>query len=139
MKIVGKKRTRKRTDIDITSLLDVIFLLLIFFMVASSFHEESRALDVTLPRAENPKIITLDEQTLSITITKEDQLFLNEQEIEAPKLKAELHDRALKTGFKRVLIKADGEAKYRYLAAVMDALAVLEVEGISFAVMYTAM
>lgn len=139
MRILGKKNRRRPTDVDLTPLMDVIFLLLVFFMVATSFHEESRALDVSLPRAENPKVISLDERVLSITISKDDNIFLNEDEIDPTKLKEELNRRILDTGFKHVLIKADAEAKYRNIAAVIDVLTVLEVDGISFAVLYTSL
>ncbi|MDP6358055.1 MAG: biopolymer transporter ExbD [Planctomycetota bacterium] len=139
MRILGKKNKRKKTDVDITPLMDVIFLLLVFFMVATSFHEESRALDVTLPRAENPKVISLDERVLSITISKDDHFFLNEDEIEPAKLREELDRKILETGFKHVLIKADAETKYRNIAAVIDVLTVLDVEGVSFAVIYTSL
>lgn len=139
MRILGKKNRRRPTDVDLTPLMDVIFLLLVFFMVATSFHEESRALDVSLPRAENPKVISLDERVLSITISKDDNIFLNEDEIDPAKLKEELNRRILDTGFKHVLIKADAEAKYRNIVAIIDVLTVLEVDGISFAVLYTSL
>ncbi|NQT92801.1 MAG: biopolymer transporter ExbD [Lentisphaerae bacterium] len=133
------KQRRESSDIDITSLLDVIFLLLIFFMVASSFHEETRALDVTLPRAENPEVITLDENVLSVTVSKDDRIFLNEREVDPQNLKEELTKEILATGFKNLLIKGDGETKYRNIAAVIDAATTLEVEGVSFAVLYSSM
>ena len=139
MRILGKKNRRRPTDVDLTPLMDVIFLLLVFFMVATSFHEESRALDVSLPRAENPKVISLDERVLSITISKDDNIFLNEDEIDPAKLKEELNRRILDTGFKHVLIKADAEAKYRNIVAIIDVLTILEVDGISFAVLYTSL
>ena len=139
MRILGKKNGRRPTDVDLTPLMDVIFLLLVFFMVATSFHEESRALDVSLPRAENPKVISLDERVLSLTISKDDNIFLNEDEIDPAKLKEELNRRILDTGFKHVLIKADAEAKYRNIVAIIDVLTVLEVDGISFAVLYTSL
>ena len=130
-------RRRKRTDVDITPLMDVIFLLLIFFMVATTFHEETRALDVALPRAENPRILTLDERVLSITVSEDKRIFLNEREIEPRSLKAELEQQLLETGYRQVLLKGDQAAPYASIAGVIDALAVLEVDGISFAVTYT--
>ena len=136
---IGRKQKRKATEIDITPLMDVVFLLLIFFMVATSFHEETRALDVSLPRAENPKIITIDEQVLTITVTKDDRLFLDEVEIEPKALKDELDRFAMETGFRNVIVKGDESAKYRTIAAVLDALTMVETEGISFAVTYTSL
>ena len=133
-----RRRRRRRTDVDITPLMDVIFLLLIFFMVATTFHEETRALDVTLPRAENPRIVTLDENVLSVTISQDKRIFLGEREIEPRQLKDELKAELLDTGYRHVLLKGDQAAPYASVAGVIDALTALEVEGIAFAVTYTA-
>jgi len=138
MAFYKKKKERRRTDVDITPLLDVIFLLLVFFMVATTFHEETRAIDVTLPRAENPKIITMNEKVLSVPTSSDDRFFLNEDEVEPTDLRKALNDRIIETGFKHVLVKGDRDAKYQNIAAVIDALSALEVEGISFAVLYGA-
>ena len=137
--MLKKTKRRKQTDIDITPLLDVMFLLVIFFMVASSFHEETRALEVALPRAENPTIITVDEKVLTVTVTKDDRVFMDEQEVEPSKLKEELNKRVKETGFKNVIIRADSDAKYRSIVAVIDAANAVETEGISFAVLYTSL
>lgn len=45
-----RRRTREEPDINLTPLIDVVFLLLIFFMVTTTFRKET-ALDVSLPRA----------------------------------------------------------------------------------------
>lgn len=136
-----RRRLQKRTatEVDITPLLDVMFLLLIFFMVASSFHEETRALEITLPRAETPKVITIDEQVLHITVTRDARFFLGETEVEPDKLRVELDSRIRESGFRHAIIRADADAPYRHMVAVIDALNAVEVEGISFAVLYTAL
>lgn len=133
------KKQRESTEIDLTSLIDVIFLLLIFFMVATSFHEETRVLDIDLPRALNPKVITIDENVLSIMVTKDNRIFLNNDEIEPSNLTDELNTRAKKTGFRNVIIKGDAETSYRNIVAVIDAANAVETKGISFAVLYTTM
>ena len=134
-----KKKKRGATEIDITPLLDVMFLLVVFFMVATSFHEETRALEVTLPRAENPKIIAVNEDVLNITVTKDNRIFLNDDEIAPEKLKEELNERVKDTGFKNVIIRGDSEASYRSIVGIIDAANAVETEGISFAVLYTSM
>ena len=117
----GGKKPRRSTQIDITPLMDVMFLLVIFFMVASSFHEETRALEVALPRADCPRVITLDEGVLNITVTRDQQIFLGEREIEPPRLREELRTLARETGFTRVVVRADADTPYRHVVAVIDA------------------
>ncbi|MDA0989454.1 MAG: biopolymer transporter ExbD [Verrucomicrobia bacterium] len=135
-----RRKTRRRsTDVDLTSLMDVIFLLLIFFMVATSFHEETRALEVTLPRAENPTIISLDDGVTTVTLTNDKRIFVNDKEISARDLKQALTDEIESTDHRHVLVKGDTDAPYRNVTAIIDVVSGLDIEGISFAVVYTSL
>lgn len=133
------RRARKPTDVDITSLIDVMFLLVIFFMVATSFHEETRVLEITLPRAEKPKIITLKEGVLTITVTGDNRIFIGEDEIQAEDLRKAVTERLDGSEVKQVIVRGDIKAEYRYIAAAVDAANIAEAEGISFAVLYTSL
>ena len=133
------KRKRKKTQIDITSLIDVMFLLVIFFMVATSFHEETRVLEVTLPRAEKPKVVTVNEDVLNVTVTGDNRIFFGDDEIEPEKVREELRKRLRDSEIKQVIIHGDIKAEYRYIISVVDASNIAEAEGISFAVLYTSL
>ena len=62
-------QNEREEGIDITSLIDVVFLLVIFFMVTSTFIEESKVYKITLPRAEKPVTVSRDNtHTLSLTV-----------------------------------------------------------------------
>ena len=52
MKRLGKNNTEEETDIDITPMLDVVFIMLIFFIVTASFVKES-GIDINKPPASN--------------------------------------------------------------------------------------
>jgi len=69
MKRLGKNNTEEETDIDITPMLDVVFIMLIFFIVTASFVKES-GIDINKPPASNdppdpeapkPIVINIDE------------------------------------------------------------------------------
>ena len=69
MKRLGKNNTEEETDIDITPMLDVVFIMLIFFIVTASFVKES-GIDINKPAASNdppdpdapkPIVINIDE------------------------------------------------------------------------------
>ena len=70
---------RRRPTINITSLIDVMFLLLIFFMVSSTFREHL-GIDVTLPHAESAAEQTVE--THEITVTVEGEFFFGEQRVD---------------------------------------------------------
>ncbi len=136
---VFRRKPRQSTEIDITSLIDVMFLLVVFFMVASSFHEETRAVDVALPRAESSSVLSLDDTVLSITISRDDRVFVGEDEVLPGRLSQELNRVLTETGVKKVLIRGDSEAKYQSVISIIDKLSTLDVEGVSFAVLYTSL
>ena len=59
------RRTRRKPNINITPLIDVMFLLLIFFMVSSTFRDEF-AVDVMLPEAATAERVEADEHIISV-------------------------------------------------------------------------
>ena len=60
--------TETTDDLDMTPMIDVVFQLIIFFMVASSFVDEAKVFKVALPRGEAPQTIAMDEAR-KITVT----------------------------------------------------------------------
>ena len=75
-------KRREYISPDITPLIDIVFLLLIFFLVSSVFKKEENHLQINLPQTKGEKIIKKDEMiTLSL---KEEKLFINDQKLEVP-------------------------------------------------------
>lgn len=80
--------TRQKADpsFSLSSMTDVIFLLLIFFMLTSNFVTPS-ALPVNLPTSKNPKMVI---QKISVTITKDLRFLVGDNEVSVEGLKAAL-------------------------------------------------
>lgn len=76
--------------LSLTPLIDVVFLLLIFFLVASRLSQEDRELDIPLPSAANAVPMTVEPQELIVNIDERGSLFVNEQVLD-------------KSGFERLL------------------------------------
>ena len=51
-------RQEAQEGIDLTSMIDVVFLLVIFFMVTTTFIEEAKVYKINLPRAERPTTVS---------------------------------------------------------------------------------
>jgi len=79
-----KKRAQAKIDFPISSMIDCTFLLLIFFMVASTFHRQEADISFSLPgTAEQSEPVALpDEQILEIR--PDGAVVLNERELDAP-------------------------------------------------------
>lgn len=113
-------RTRRAINygINITSLVDILFLLLIFFVVTSTFVEHPN-IKLDLPSASHAE--TSKFEGLNLTITREGRLFLGRQPIGISELEAVLRSKVAAVGGDAVLVlRADREVPYGIVVAVMD-------------------
>lgn len=115
-------------QINMAPLIDVIFQLLIFFMLSSSFTFPS-GINVKLPKAVTSDIIK--EENFVILITNENVMYLNDQVVTAKELKRELGAPANKN--RPILIKADRRASMGRIVDVWDLCRQLGIERINIA------
>ncbi len=115
-------------QINLAPLIDVIFLLLIFFMLSSSFTFQS-GINVKLPKAVTSD--TIQDQNFIVSITSEDILYLNGRVVTLKELKTDL---AKSKGKQRpVLIKSDRRASMGRIVDVWDLCREMGVDKINIA------
>ena len=73
-----KRQRSQEVGVDLTPLIDVVFLLLIFFMVSTTFTRESH-LEVELPEAKGEVAPPSEVKQIDVVITAEGQYFLNDR------------------------------------------------------------
>lgn len=108
-------------DVNLTPMIDVVFLLLLFFMVSTSFIRES-SLKVDLPEASG-QTSEKREDSIDIIINAEGQFTINETVIPATDkeaLKAALKTAAGENKDPHIIISADAEADYQSVVTAMD-------------------
>jgi len=122
-------------DINLTPLIDVVFLLLIFFMVSTTFKEDAR-IRVQLPEAQGEEVTTEEPQVLEIVIDASGSFYVNDRMVV---------DRSLKTLKKAiagaagedletpVVIKADARTPHQAVMTAMDAASQLGLLRFAFA------
>jgi len=107
-------RKRYTTDIELTPLIDVLFMLIVFFVLTTSFS--ASGISVDLPAGTGGPV---ENSPHVITVTKQGQVFYEEKSLtpdEAAKILA------AKGEERRILIRADEEAAYGKVVEVLDAL-----------------
>ncbi len=110
-----KRRTRMiKGRLDLSPLIDIVFLLLIFFMLSSSFILQP-GIKVNLPKALSSQSLHQTNHAL-ITITPNGNLYFNDTIISMDNLLKILLD----TGKPSVIIQADGDVALHYVVAVWD-------------------
>ncbi len=105
---------------NITPLIDVVFILLIFFMLTSTFRID-RGIDVALPTAEHAAQAS-EPETYTLSISREGEIFVEKMQVDldgvAKRVRAFLDQNA--DG--RVIVRSDGESAVQALVSVMDKL-----------------
>jgi biopolymer transport protein ExbD len=121
-------------DINLTPLIDVVFLLLIFFMVSTTFEHQSR-IQIELPEASADAALSEDD-TLEIIIDVQGRYFIGEQQVINSELKT------LKTAISKavgqresipVVVRADARTPHQAVITVLDATSQLGLTRISLA------
>lgn len=103
---------------NLTPVIDVVFLLLIFFLVATTYEQEERELEIDLPEVAlaQPLSGTSD---LVINVTREGRYKIVRQEYDEQGLRAVLQEARRNNAHQRALIRADGNGLLKHTARVM--------------------
>ena len=106
---------KKRFQIDMAPLIDVVFLLLIFFML--TFAIQGQGLAISLPEGEETEKV---EKDIIVKIDRNNKLYLNDRQIEIDSLGAALGEDLLRRSDKLVIIDSAPKVKYGLFARVLD-------------------
>ena len=120
MKFLRKKNTE--LSLEVTPLIDIVFLLLIFFVLNSQF-DRLTSMDLSLPKVNSNQLNEMVGDNLIIEITSNEQIILNGTLLQEFSYSA-LDDFINKnhSNNKIAVISADSNTKYQYLVTVMDVL-----------------
>jgi len=126
-------RQKKRSDflVDITPLVDVVFLMLIFFMVSTTFNVTS-SLKLDLPSS-HATAQQKDVKQVNIGINANGKLFVQDEAVSDDKLRARILNATHGDPNMRVVLRADAEARHKRVVYVLDTLRGLNMSKIGIA------
>ncbi len=115
------KRTSAISSLSITPLIDVVFLLLIFFLVSSRFSEEERELDLNLPSVTEALPASMQPDELVININREGKFFIDGafrqvEQVEQILRRAQTNNPLTQT----VVIRGDKETDWEHVATAIS-------------------
>jgi len=121
--------------LDLTSLIDVIFLLLIFFMVSTTFEKQA-LLKVDLPEASQVEDQTENPVSLELVIDAQGHMFLNDQALvnsDAHTIRAAIEQAVGTRRDVPLVLRADRETPHHFVVTSMDVAAQLGFSNLSIA------
>jgi biopolymer transport protein ExbD len=114
-----RKEKKKSLILNMTSLIDVLFLLLIFFIVSTTFLSQP-AIKLELPKAKHADVVR--QKSLVLYIDNSGQLFLNDEPMEVSLLAEALTQKMDTSAEESVILKADSRVSHGAVIEVMDIL-----------------
>lgn len=128
-------RPRAEPEVNLTSLIDVVLLLLIFFMVSTSFVKQSQ-ISIRLPEADNTSVVEEVPDQLDIMITEQGTYLVNGRELVNNRPETIRNALQKLSGGNTKLpltISADANARHQYVVTAMDVAGKLGFVQISIA------
>lgn len=130
-----RTHTKEDPTVDLTSLIDVVFLLLIFFMVSTTFERES-VLKVDLPEASAVEEREELPETLELVIDDQGRMFLNNERLldsRAQTIEAAMERLAGERRDVPLILRADRQTPHHFVVTAMDVAARLGFLNLSIA------
>ena len=130
MSLRVRRKERREGGIDVSPMLDMVFILLIFFVVTSTFTRET-GVDVTKPKASTAQ--DLSREAVMIGISKQGTLHVNEAQVPLGSLRRILENIVRETPDRPVVLVADRDAPSGLVVDVIDECNLARVSKVSIA------
>jgi biopolymer transport protein ExbD len=125
-----KHRAEDDSQIDMTPMLDVVFIMLIFFIVTTSFVRES-GLEVNRPSASTAK--EQSKAGIFVAIKDTGEIYIDRKQVDLQRVRASLERLVASQGEVGLVIQADQETRHGIVVKVMDAAREAGIQQISVA------
>lgn len=112
-------KPKKKVSLNLTSLIDVLFILIIFFVVSSTFLEQP-GIKLNLPEAETSEAHAV--QKVVLYIDQDEHLFLNDDPITEEEVADRVEQMISAQTDKSIVLKADDKVTHGLVIRIMDAL-----------------
>ncbi|MCL2282757.1 MAG: biopolymer transporter ExbD [Fibromonadales bacterium] len=126
----SKPKQRREASIDIAPLMDMVFILLIFFIVTSTFTRET-GVEVSKPQAQTAS--QLEKENILIAITRDGTIHIEERQVDLAGLSDVLKGILAKNPEREAVLIADKNAITERLVSVIDACTLAGVKKVSIA------
>ncbi len=111
----------EQPSINLTPMIDIVFLLIIFFMVGTEFVELEREMVVDVPRVSDGDTLTAAPEKRIINVYRDGRVALDDQTMTLGQLRSELTTARSQYAGLGVIVRGDAEGAFQNVASVLDA------------------
>jgi biopolymer transport protein ExbD len=130
MRLGHRRQQHEEAQVDLTSMLDIVFIMLIFFIVTSSFVRES-GMEVQRPQASNA--IAQANAGIFIAVDAQNRIYIDQRVIDVERVQANLEHLLLEQPSAKLVIQADKHAYNGTVVKVMDGAKAAGIQDIALA------
>lgn len=123
-------RAEDESEVNLTPMLDVVFIMLIFFIVTASFVKES-GIDINRPDAQTAE--KKEQGNILVAISPNNQIWIDKRQVDVRALRANIERLKAENPQGAVVIQADKDSKNGLLVKVMDAARLAGIKNVSIA------
>ncbi|WP_434130820.1 biopolymer transporter ExbD [Sporomusa sphaeroides] len=124
-------RVERQPKLMIIPMIDIIFFLLVFFMMSTLYMVEQRTLPVSLPQASAAQADVA--KNVAITIARDGVIYIEQEQIPPELFKARIQAQLARQAGSAFVLRADKQAEYGRVVQVLDELKVLGVKKVAVA------
>ena len=118
--LIKAKREEAGVSVEMMPLIDMVFLLLIFFLVATTFHQEEREMQIALPAAASAGPISASLREIIVNVTVEGRIVVGGRTMQPEDLRAIVSEAVQTNSNQKVTIRGDRATSYANVVAVLD-------------------
>ncbi|MDA1017391.1 MAG: biopolymer transporter ExbD [Planctomycetota bacterium] len=128
-----KTESIEETNLNLTPMIDIVFLLIIFFMVGTQFSEMERQFDIQLPTVDRNLTLTSLPDPLIVNIDGEGQVKINNKSMSLEQLQVRLITAQRNYADQIVLIRGQGAGPYQHVMDIIEICQQAKIKNVSLA------
>lgn len=118
--LIRSRQTPEPIPIEMTPIIDMVFLLLIFFLVATTFQQAEREMQIALPEAANSGPISATLREIVVNVDIDGKIVVSGRAIDAAQLKSLVTDAVRANPDQKVTVRGDRQTAYANVVTVLD-------------------
>ncbi len=128
----GTRQEEEEAEINLTPMLDVVFIMLIFFIVTATFVKE-QGLDVNQPDDDKPKTVDPDKKSIVVRITSRDRIQIAQRDVDPRNVRSNIERMHAENPEAPVIIQPHADSRTETMVLVMDSARLAGVRNVSLA------